>query len=72
MVARVHPSFYETPGPLEQQGVKLIGKKADEFEKLTRIATVTVNGVLVGYRKGKKTKLQDGDVVSFVKATAGG
>ncbi len=48
------------------------GEKADEFEQLTRVATVAVNGVLMGYRKGKKTKLEDGDVVSFVKAAAGG
>ncbi len=48
------------------------GDKAAEFEKLTKIATVAVNGVLMSYRKGKKTKLTDGDVISFVKAAAGG
>jgi molybdopterin converting factor small subunit len=48
------------------------GAKGDEFEKLTRVATVAVNGVLMTYRKGVKTPLSDGDVVSFVKAAAGG
>lgn len=48
------------------------GAQAEEFEKLTKVATVAVNGVLVNYRKGRKTKLSDGDVVSFVKAAAGG
>ncbi len=48
------------------------GQQGDEFEKLTRVATVAVNGVLANYRKGKKTKLSEGDVVSFVKAAAGG
>ncbi len=51
---------------------KRFGAKGDEFEKLTRVATIAVNGVLVSYRKGKSTRLSDGDVVSFVKAAAGG
>ena len=46
--------------------------KADEFEKLTRVAAIAVNGVLVNYRKGMKTKLGPGDTVAFVKAAAGG
>ena len=43
-----------------------------EFEKLARVARVAVNGVLIAYRKGMKTKLSDGDRVGFVKAAAGG
>ena len=48
------------------------GDKAEEFEKLTRVAAVAVNGVLVNYRKGMKTSLSPGDTVAFVKAAAGG
>ena len=44
----------------------------EDFEKLTRVAAVAVNGVLVNYRRGMKTRLSDGDVVAFVKAAAGG
>lgn len=42
------------------------------FEDLSRVAAVAVNGVLVNYRKGAKTTLEDGDTVAFVKAAAGG
>jgi molybdopterin converting factor small subunit len=48
------------------------GAQAGEFETLSRVAAVAVNGVLVSYRKGLKTPLADGDRVSFVKAAAGG
>ena len=44
----------------------------DDFEKLVRCTAVAVNGVLVNYRKGLKTKLVDGDRVGFVKSSAGG
>ena len=42
------------------------------FEKLARIASVAVNGVLINYRRGMKTRISDGDRVTFVKAAAGG
>ena len=48
------------------------GEQAGEFETLSRVAAVAVNGVLVSYRKGLKTPLVDGDRISFVKAAAGG
>lgn len=48
------------------------GDAAAEFEKLTRVAAVAVNGVLVSHRKGMKTPLSPGDRVTFVKAAAGG
>ena len=44
----------------------------EEFQKLSRVAALAVNGVLVNHRKGLKTKLAAGDVVAFVKAAAGG
>jgi molybdopterin converting factor small subunit len=43
-----------------------------DFEKLTRVAAVAVNGVLINHRKGMKTRLGDGDTVAFLKAAAGG
>jgi molybdopterin converting factor small subunit len=48
------------------------GDRGDRFERLTRRAAVSVNGVLSSYRKGLKTRLEDGDTVAFVKAAAGG
>jgi len=48
------------------------GERAAMFEKLGRTANVAVNGVLIHYRNGMKTRLEPGDVVSFVKAAAGG
>ncbi|MDE0885209.1 MAG: MoaD/ThiS family protein [Myxococcota bacterium] len=44
----------------------------ESYANLTRVAALAVNGVLISYRRGKKTKVQDGDRVSFVKAAAGG
>lgn len=43
-----------------------------DYDHLTRVAAVAVNGVLMSYRKGRRTKLADGDTVAFVKAAAGG
>ncbi len=47
-------------------------KVGPEFEKLVRLAAVAVNGVLVNHQRGMKTQLVDGDVIEFVKASAGG
>ena len=48
------------------------GEGEESFEKLTRVAAVAINGVLVNYRKGMKTQIADGDTVTFVKAASGG
>jgi molybdopterin converting factor small subunit len=48
------------------------GDSAADFEKLARVAAVSVNGVLVKHSKGMKTRLAPGDRVAFVKAAAGG
>ena len=48
------------------------GEAGEDFEKFTRVAAVAVNGVLVNHRKGMRTRLSDGDTVSFLKAAAGG
>jgi len=45
---------------------------ADAFEKLTRVAAVAVNGVLVNHTRGMKTAIADGDTVTFLKPAAGG
>ena len=59
-----------------QDAVRLTRERFPEgggdFETLTRVAAVAVNGVLVSHRKGMKTALSPGDRVSFVKAAAGG
>ncbi len=48
------------------------GAKAEAFDQLGRVVGIAVNGVLVSHRKGLRTPLEPGDVVSFVKAAAGG
>ena len=48
------------------------GEQALEFDRLTRLAAVSVNGVLVTHGRGLRTRLSDGDRVSFVRASAGG
>ncbi len=48
------------------------GEGEESFEKLTRVAAVAVNGVLINHRKGMKTRLADGDTVTFLKAASGG
>jgi molybdopterin converting factor small subunit len=46
--------------------------RADAFETLTRVAAVSINGVLINHRSGMRTPLADGDTVAFLKAAAGG
>ena len=48
------------------------GERAAEFERLTRVAAVSVNGVLASHGRGLRTPVADGDRVMFVKASAGG
>lgn len=48
------------------------GDRGEEFETLTRVTAVAVNGVLVNHRQGLRTALADGDTVMFLKAAAGG
>jgi len=50
---------------------RFAGSGAD-FETLTSVTAVVVNGVMVNYRSGLKTALADGDTVAFLKAAAGG
>ena len=62
--ATVQEALRLTQERFQQQGV--------DFATLTRVAAIAVNGVLMNYRKGRRTKLADGDTVAFVKAAAGG
>ena len=48
------------------------GERGEVFEKLTRVAAVSINGVLINYRGGMRAPLADGDTVTFLKAAAGG
>ena len=48
------------------------GERAAEFDTLTRVTAVAVNGVLVNHRHGLRTEVADGDTVMFLKAAAGG
>ena len=48
------------------------GERGETFAKLTRVAAVVVNGVLISHQKGMSTALTDGDTVTFLKAAAGG
>jgi molybdopterin converting factor small subunit len=52
--------------------VKARERVGPDFDEKVRLAAVVVNGVVASYRSGLRTKLADGDVVSFVKAAAGG
>jgi len=61
-----------TVGEAVEAASKRLGESGIEFAKLSRVAAVAVNGVLVNHRKGMRTKLADGDTVTFVKAAAGG
>jgi len=48
------------------------GERTADFARLTRVAAVAVNGVLVTHGRGLRTAVADGDLVTFVKASAGG
>ncbi len=49
-----------------------LGEQGADFEKLSRVAAIAVNGVLVSHKRGRRTAVRDGDTVTFVKAAAGG
>ena len=61
-----------TVADVMRQARARFGDGEESFEKLTRVAAVAVNGVLINHRKGMKTRLADGDTVTFLKAAAGG
>lgn len=44
----------------------------EQFDRLSRVTAIAVNGVLASYKRGRRTPVADGDTVAFVKAAAGG
>ncbi len=70
--ARFEVDAAETVADVVQVARTRFGDAGADFEKLTRVAAIAVNGVLANYKRGMKTRLEDGDVVAFVKAAAGG
>ncbi len=62
----------EDVGTVADVVAKAKAKVGPEFDKLTSVAAIAVNGELVNYKKGLETPLSDGDVVAFVKASSGG
>ena len=50
----------------------VVERLGGDTERQARHAAIAINGVLVNHRQGRRTRLQDGDVVSFVVAGAGG
>jgi molybdopterin converting factor small subunit len=71
-VPRFEVDGADTVADAVEQVKRRFGDEADTFAKLSRVAAVAVNGVLVNHRRGMRTRLEDGDVVAFVKAAAGG
>jgi len=71
-VPRFEVDGARTVADVVQMARDRFGESGDDFEKLTRVAAVAVNGVLINHQRGMKTQLVDGDVVFFVKAAAGG
>jgi len=61
-----------TVGDVLRQARERFRGDREDFERLTRTAALAVNGVLVNHRRGLRTRLQDGDRVTFLKAAAGG
>lgn len=61
-----------TVAEVVQRTRQRFGERGELFEKLTRVAAVAVNGVLVNHKRGMSTGLADGDTVTFLKAAAGG
>jgi len=48
------------------------GDAGERFDRLSRVAAVAVNHVLMSHKRGRRTRLSDGDTITFVKAAAGG
>ena len=51
---------------------RVFAEKGADFSALSKVTSIAINGVLMNHRRGMKTKLEDGDVVAFVKAASGG
>ena len=62
----------ETVADVVSRARERFGDQAATFDDLGKRTAVAVNGVLANHRRGHKTRLSDGDTVTFVKAAAGG
>jgi molybdopterin converting factor small subunit len=62
----------ETVADVVRMTRERFGERAAAFARLSRVAAVSVNGVLVTHGRGLRTAVADGDRVMFVKAAAGG
>ena len=73
-VERFEVEGADTVADLVHQARERFGRDAAgaDFEELSRLAAIAVNGVLVKHGRGMKTRLSSGDTVAFVKAAAGG
>ena len=71
-VPRFDVDAADTVRDIMRQAEQRFAPTGESFDRLTRVTAIAVNGVLVNYRKGMKTRLADGDRVAFVKAAAGG
>ena len=69
---RIELSNPETVRDAVAQVNKRFVTDGEDFETLSKVTSIAINGVLVKYDRGMKTRLQDGDVVAFVKAASGG
>jgi molybdopterin converting factor small subunit len=71
-VPRFDVDAADTVRDIVREAEERFAPTGESFDRLTRVTAIAVNGVLVNYRKGMKTRLADGDRVAFVKAAAGG
>ncbi len=71
-VRRFELEEVETVSDVVARTRERFGEAGDRFAQLTRVASVAVNGVLINHRKGMKTRLAEGDIVTFLKPAAGG
>ena len=65
----------ENPGRVREAVAEVerrFGERGADFSGLSKVTSVAINGVLMNHRRGMKTKLEDGDIVAFVKAASGG
>ncbi len=46
--------------------------QVETFDRLTRVANLAVNGVLINHARHQQTPLEDGDRLTFLMAAAGG
>ncbi|MHC4829137.1 MAG: MoaD/ThiS family protein [Planctomycetota bacterium] len=71
-VAGIGSFSMENAGTVREVISEAERRVGSEFANHARVCAVAVNGVLMNYKRGLKTRLADGDIVSFLTAAAGG